>query len=256
MSSTSRRSVVVTGCGRGIGRAIAERLVADGWEVIGIEQDPAAVAGLRAAGLAAVVTGDVSVPATHAEAVTRAVGMAPLRGWVNNAGIVGETPMHDLDPELVERTVSVNLLGNFWGCSTAVREFVTRGGGAIVNVSSIHATRAVRADTAAYDATKAGIEALTRYVAVAYGHRGIRANAIAPGGVRTELFEQYVAAADDPEAMERATAAAHPLGRIAEPHEIAAVASFLLGDESSFVTGAVICADGGVGACGQPFSVD
>ncbi len=249
------RSVVVTGCGRGIGRSIAARLLIDGWAVVGIERDAAFVPELQAAGLAAVVTGDVSEPDTHAEAVGRAVAVAPLRGWVNNAGIVGETPLHDLDPELVERTVSVNLLGAFWGCSAAIRAFVARGeGGAIVNVSSIHAQRAVRANTAAYDASKAGIEALTRYVGVAYGARGIRANAIAPAGVRTELFEEYVAAAVDPEALERDTAAAHPLGRIAKPDEIAAVASFLLSDESSFVTATVLSADGGVAACGRPFS--
>jgi NAD(P)-dependent dehydrogenase (short-subunit alcohol dehydrogenase family) len=251
------RSVVVTGCGRGIGRSIAARLLVDGWTVVGIERDAAFVPQLQAAGLAAVVTGDVSVPATHAEAVSRAVAIAPLLGWVNNAGIVGETPLHNVDPQLVERTIAVNLLGSFWGCSAAVRAFVAGGnGGSIVNVSSIHGQRAVRANTAAYDASKAGIDALTRYVGVAYGHRGIRANAIAPAGVRTELFDEYVAVAADPETLERDTAAAHPLGRIAEPREIAAVASFLLSDESSFVTGAVLCADGGAGACAQPFSVD
>lgn len=251
------RSVVVTGCGRGIGRSIAARLLTDGWAVVGIERDAACVAELQATGLAAVVAGDVSVPDTHAEAATRAVSIAPLVGWVNNAGIVGETPLHDPDRELVERTVAVNLLGSFWGCSAAIRAFIACGdGGAIVNVSSVHAQRAVRANTAPYDASKAGIEALTRYVSVAYGSRGIRANAIAPAGVRTPLFAEHVAAANDPEALERDTAAAHPLGRIAEPQEIAAVASFLLSDESSFVTGTVLSADGGVTACGQPFTVD
>lgn len=105
------RSVVVTGCGRGIGRSIAARLHADGWVVVGIERDADAVPDLGAAGLAALVTGDVSEPSAHAEAVSRATAIAPLQGWVNNAGIVGETPMHDVNPELVERTVAVNLLG-------------------------------------------------------------------------------------------------------------------------------------------------
>ena len=251
------RSVVVTGCGRGIGHAIATRLSADGWQVVGIERDPGRASDLRTDGIADVVTGDVSVPDTHAEAVSRATAVAPLLGWVNNAGVVGETPLHDPDRELVERTIAVNLLGTFWGCSAAVREFVARGsGGAIVNISSIHGTRAVRDGTAAYDASKAGIEAVTRYVAIAYARRGVRANAVAPAGVRTELFDEYLATVDDPEAVRDAAVEAHPIGRIAEPREIGAVVSFLLGDESSFVTGAVVRADGGSVACGVPFSAE
>ena len=123
-----------------------------------------------------------------------------------------------------------------------------------MNISSIHAMRAVRDGTAAYDASKAGIEAITRYVAVAYARRGVRANAIAPAGVLTELFDQYLATVDDPETVRRGAVEAHPIGRIAEPREIASVVSFLLGDESSFVTGAVVRADGGAAACGGPFS--
>ena len=101
-----------------------------------------------------------------------------------------------------------------------------------------------------------GIEAVTRYVAIAYARRGVRANAIAPAGVLTELFDEYLATVDDPEAVKRGAVDAHPIGRIAEPSEIAAVVSFLLGDESSFVTGAVVRADGGSAACGGPFSAD
>jgi NAD(P)-dependent dehydrogenase (short-subunit alcohol dehydrogenase family) len=249
------RSVVVTGCGQGIGRAVAARLIADGWVVVGLELDPALGAEAeRSLGLAGLVTADVSELSSHAEAAALADRLAPLRGWVNNAGIVPETPLHDPDTAVVERTIAVNLLGTFWGCSAAVRTFLSRQeGGSIVSVSSVHGRRAVRPGTSAYDASKAGIDAITRFVASAYGASGIRANAVAPGGVRTPLFERYVAAVSEPEALEREAAESHPLGRMAQPEEIAAVVAFLLGDEASFVTGASISVDGGLAARLQPF---
>jgi NAD(P)-dependent dehydrogenase (short-subunit alcohol dehydrogenase family) len=250
-----KRSAVVTGCGQGIGRAIAARLTMDDWVVVGLELDPKLAAKAeRSLGLAGLVTADVSDPGSHAEAAALADDLAPLGGWVNNAGIVPETPLHDPDPAIVERTIAVNLLGTFWGCSAAVRTFLGRQqGGSIVSVSSIHGRRAVRPGTAVYDASKAGIDAITRFVAAAYGENGIRANAVAPGGVRTPLFERYAAAATEPEALEREAARSHPLARMAEPEEIASVVAFLLGEEASFVTGTSVSVDGGLAARVQPF---
>jgi NAD(P)-dependent dehydrogenase (short-subunit alcohol dehydrogenase family) len=252
-----KRSAVVTGCAQGIGRSVVERLVDDGWVVVGIDLDEGlAVDAGRSLGLASVVVGDVDRPESHAEAATAAAAVAPLRGWVNNAGIVPETSLHDPDVDVVRRTVSVNLLGTYWGCAAAVRAFLGhRHGGSIVNLSSIHAARAVRPGTAAYDASKAGVEALTRHVAVAYASREIRANSVAPAGVRTPTFDEFVARSTDPEAVVRATTAAHPLGRLAEPGEVAAVVAFLLGDESSYVSGATLSVDGAVSACAMPFAV-
>jgi NAD(P)-dependent dehydrogenase (short-subunit alcohol dehydrogenase family) len=217
-SSASRRSVVVTGCGRGIGRAIVERLRADGYALVGIEHDRELAIGLD------VVVGDSADPSVHEEAAVAASELAPLSGWVNNAAIMLPTNLHEPVRPDVERVLAVDLLGYYWGCAAAVKTLVgQRSPGAIVNISSIHG-RAAYSDAAAYDIAKAGVDALTRYVAVG----GIRANAIAPGGVRTALSQREIDAAPDPELTARAMARPHPLRRLAEPAEIASVAAFLI----------------------------
>ncbi|WP_116952578.1 SDR family NAD(P)-dependent oxidoreductase [Jiangella endophytica] len=234
-------SVVVTGSGQGIGLAVAERLAAGGWVVVGIERDRS----LGTGPCAAVVTGDTADHATHVEAARRARELAPLGGWVNNAGITRLTPLDALDRDVVRTVVEVNGLGYVWGCAAAVESFIAQGGpGAIVNVSSIHG-RASHPHHAAYEFTKGGVDALTRSVAVSHGPAGIRANAVAPGGVRTPHLRAHLESSADPEATERGLAEGPPLGRIAEPHEVAAVVAFLLSDDAAYVTGQSLAVDGG-----------
>jgi NAD(P)-dependent dehydrogenase (short-subunit alcohol dehydrogenase family) len=252
------RSAVVTGCGQGIGRAILERLHRDGYFVVGIEQHAAsAEAARQALGTGgAVVVGDVADRAVLERAADEARTHGPLGAWVNNAAVMPPTNLHAPVAADVTRVLDVNLMGCYWGCSVAVRAFLAqRSQGAIVSISSVHG-RVAYSNAVAYDISKAGIDALTRYVATEYGPVGIRANAIAPGGVRTPLHESYVAASDDPERVEREAAYSHPLRRIAEPREIAAVASFLLSEEASFVTGQSLAADGGLTARCIDFELD
>lgn len=238
------RSVVVTGAGAGIGRAIAERLADDGWQVVGLVRS-AERAQEVAPRLAALVEGDAAQRADHARAAAAARELAPLGGWVNNAGITKQTPLHDLDEAVLREIVDLNAYGYVWGCEAAVRAFGEQGApGAIVNVSSIHG-RASFADHAAYDLTKGGIDALTRNVAVSYGPVGIRANAIAAGGVWTPHLRRSIEAAPDPLAAERRLGEGPPLRRIAEASEIASVAAFLLSAEASYLTGQSIAVDGG-----------
>ena len=249
------RSVVVTGSGKGIGRAIAARLTADGWTVIGLERSPGS--GTVDDGVVAeVVLGDSSDRAAHEAAAEAAMALAPLAGWVNNAGITQRTPLHELDEERVRTIVEINGFGYLWGCSAAVSAFVDQGiAGAIVNIGSIHG-RSSFVDHAAYEFTKGGIDALTRSVAVSYGGLGIRANTVAPGGVRTPHLEAQIASSADPDAAERALAEGPPMGRIARADEVAAVTAFLLSDEAPYLTGQSIAVDGAWTASFGDIAVD
>ncbi len=243
-------SVVVTGAGDGIGRAIAIRLAADGWRVVGLEIDRAAAAALgEILGEGhRTVCGDASDRAVLKTARETAEALAPLRGWVNNVGVALMGNLHEPNQPEIERLFAVNLMSHFWGSSEAIQTWVRdRVMGSIVNVSSVHG-RAAFPMWAAYDVAKAGIDALTRYIAVEYGPIGIRANAIAPGAIRTSLVQRVIRDSPDSAVAEREMSIIHPLERIGEPEEIAAAASWLISSEASFVTGQSLAVDGGLTA--------
>lgn len=251
------KSVVVTGCGTGIGRAILDRLLHVGWKVVGIEiqEKLASQAREQAGSNGDVIIGDVADTNVLETAAGCAQQFGPLLGWVNNAGLAISGNLHEPKRAEVERVFAVDLLGMFWGSSVAVRRFLDqRSGGAIVNISSIHSTVSF-AGWAAYDTAKGGIDALTRYTAVEYGPVGIRANAIAPGAIMTPLFQQVVDDSADPEALLKDFKLLHALERPGYPEEVAAVASFLLSDDASFVSGQVLAVDGGATARNYYFPI-
>lgn len=242
------KSVVVTGSGAGIGFAIANRLAKDGWKVVGLELDPAGADHLEktlGAGHT-VIRGDASDRAMLRAAREATEKLAPLGGWVNNVGIAVMGNLHEPVTEDVERVFRVNLMSHFWGASEAIQTWVKhRATGAIVNVGSVHG-RAAFNMWAAYDVAKAGIDALSRYIAVEYGPVGIRANSVAPGAIRTALVERVIRDSPDSVVAEREMSIQHPLERIGEPEEVAAAVAWLLSSESSFVTGESLAVDGGL----------
>lgn len=243
--SSRRRVVVVTGAAAGIGSSVAIECINAGWHVVGVDVDSAGLEYLRDKVGPAFTphVGDVAVRSVHEDAANAARGVGQLAGWVNNAAIEIPASAHDFEETDLRRVIDVDLIGVAFGCSTAVRRFlVDDAGGSIVNVSSIQAIVGFnRCFT--YQAAKGGVEALTRQVAVEYGPHNIRCNSVLPGAVNTPLTRSLLV---DPESASEIAEldALHPLGRMAQPEEIASVVEFLLSDRASFVSGLSMRVDG------------
>ncbi|WP_113367556.1 SDR family oxidoreductase [Rhizobium mayense] len=231
---------LVTGAARGIGRATALTLQSRGARVVATDVNDS-VHELEAENIVT-LTGDIA----EEETATRSVGMAierfgALDILVNNAGRTMNRALIDMGVTDWDSIMYVNARGTFLHCREAVRAMLAGRGGVIVNVASIVAQVAMK-DTSVYAASKGAIAQLTKVIAVEYGSQGIRANAVAPGVVETDILDGIV---PDSRATLASYGSAHPIGRVGQPQDIAEVIAFLASPASAFMTGSLVMADGG-----------
>ena len=246
MSSLSEKVAIVTGGSRGIGAAISKRLSRDGAKLlINFGANDAAAESVKKdieanGGEVYLMKGDVSNPHIIKELFDAAT--ARFGGFhilINNAGISGHQPLGEIGVEFCDRLFAINLRAVLLTINEAARRMTE--GGRIINISSI-AARSALPGGAAYAATKAGVEAITRVAAAELGPRGITVNAVAPGATETDMLRRFF---EEDKGEKTKMLQSTPLGRLGQPEDIADVVAFLASEDSRWITGQVIAASGG-----------
>lgn len=239
--------VIVTGAGSGIGRVMAKRFAAEGARVavvdwFGDRADGVAAEITADSGQATAIRADVSLGRDVESMVENVVsGLGSVDVLVNNAAIADGDDVLKIDEPMWERDVAVVLKSVFLCSKAVLPAMIERRRGVIVNITSVNGLSALGNE--AYSAAKAGVINLTQSIAVRYGSHGIRCNAIAPGTIRTPIWQERIDR--DPAVFERLVKW-YPLGRVGEPDDIANAAMFLASDEAAWITGTVLRVDGGL----------
>jgi NAD(P)-dependent dehydrogenase (short-subunit alcohol dehydrogenase family) len=246
------RHAIVTGAGGGLGRAIALTLARAGASVSVLDVDEvtaqATVAAIseqggRAACRVCDVTDRAQISAAF-EAASESFGLFSI--LVNNAGINTHIPSLEVTPEVWDRTIAVNLTGYFACAQEFARRLTGVGAaGAVVNISSVGGQTALGRGNVSYDVTKAGVDQMTRDLAVVWAPRGIRVNAVAPCQVATEGLLQLGSRPSGEGRLLELFLRGIPLGRLAQPDDVAAAVAFLASDAAGMITGVVLPVDGG-----------
>lgn len=254
MQRFSSKVAIVTGGGSGIGKEVAQRLVAEGASVVisgrdaaKLEQAAAQIdpSGQRVRTLAA----DIAKPATATALVELATAQfGGVDILINNAGVFTPKPFLELDEQEYDGFVDIILKGKFFMAQAAAKAMHKRGGGAIVQTGSLWALQAIGATpSAAYSAANAGVHALTRNLALELAASNIRINTVAPAVVETPVYSTFMDH-DQVKAVLPTFNAFHPLGRNGQPADVAEAMLFLASEQASWITGTVLPVDGGVTA--------
>jgi NAD(P)-dependent dehydrogenase (short-subunit alcohol dehydrogenase family) len=244
-----RKVAVITGAAAGIGEATARLFAREGARLVLVDRDEAGLARLAEqleSTIVLEIAGSVADASVCDAVVERtAAQFGRLDILFNNAGIVTGGTLVDCTEDEWQTTMDVNLKSMYLLCRRIIPVMQRQGGGAIVNMSSVAGPSAV-AKRGAYSVSKAGVIGLTKSLAVDFVQERIRVNCICPATVDTPSLRQRIAASSHPDEARRAFIARQPIGRLADPAEIAAVALFLASDDSSYMTGQAIVVDGGM----------
>jgi NAD(P)-dependent dehydrogenase (short-subunit alcohol dehydrogenase family) len=241
---------IVTGAGSGIGRATAIRLAEEGARVtcVDIAED-----GVRETAAGIGDSAFVEVADVSRDADVRRYTEATVERWgtvdvaFNNAGVNLPTVFHEAPDDLIDRTISVNLKGVIYGCRAVIPHMLRQGGGSIINTGSVNSLVS-EPYLSIYAATKGAILMLSKSIALDYAKRNIRCNCLCPGWVDTPVNYAHAEMLGGLEQVYATIDSFQPIGRPGEPSEIANVVLFLASDESSFMTGSAVVADGAMTA--------